>query len=67
MLTTLGDTLYVYQGQELGMKNIPPSWGAEEYKDVESIDYRKKYVQCKNNIHRNPSNKGLCSADREAR
>ncbi|KAF8308292.1 glycoside hydrolase superfamily [Cantharellus anzutake] len=28
-----GGTIYVYQGEELGMANMPPSWGIEEYKD----------------------------------
>ncbi|KIJ60143.1 glycoside hydrolase family 13 protein [Hydnomerulius pinastri MD-312] len=32
-------TLYVYQGQELGLKNFPRSWGIEEYKDVASQNY----------------------------
>ncbi|KAH7906284.1 glycoside hydrolase family 13 protein [Hygrophoropsis aurantiaca] len=32
-------TLYVYQGQELGMKNFPRSWGIDEYKDVASQNY----------------------------
>ena len=32
-------TLYVYQGQELGMKNFPRTWGIEEYKDVASQNY----------------------------
>jgi glycosidase len=36
---TLTGTLYIYQGEELGMRNIPASWGPEEYKDVESIKY----------------------------
>ncbi|KAJ7181228.1 glycoside hydrolase family 13 protein [Mycena filopes] len=31
---TLGGTQYVFQGQELGLKNFPRSWGIEEYKDV---------------------------------
>ena len=26
MQTTLSGTLYVYQGEEIGMKNMPPSW-----------------------------------------
>ncbi|KAH7920510.1 glycoside hydrolase family 13 protein [Leucogyrophana mollusca] len=34
-------TLYVYQGQELGLKNFPRSWGIEEYKDVASQNYWK--------------------------
>jgi oligo-1,6-glucosidase len=40
MLATLeagqSGTIYVYQGQELGMKNIPYDWQIEEYKDVET-------------------------------
>lgn len=32
-------TLYVYQGEEIGLKNFPRSWGIEEYKDVASINY----------------------------
>ncbi|KAL4064774.1 glycoside hydrolase family 13 protein [Scleroderma yunnanense] len=32
-------TLYVYQGQELGLKNFPRTWGIEEYKDVASLNY----------------------------
>lgn len=31
-------TLYVYQGEELGLKNFPRSWGIEEYKDVKTIN-----------------------------
>ena len=29
-------TLFIYQGQELGMTNLPKSWPIEEYKDVET-------------------------------
>lgn len=29
-------TVYVYQGQEIGMRNVPHEWGIEEYKDVAS-------------------------------
>lgn len=43
MQTTLAGTLYVYQGEELGMRNVPASWGPEEYKDIESINFFKKY------------------------
>ncbi|CEH17482.1 Alpha-amylase [Ceraceosorus bombacis] len=32
--TSLSGSLYVYQGQEIGMKNIPHDWPIEEYKDV---------------------------------
>jgi oligo-1,6-glucosidase len=35
-LTTLSGTLFVYQGQEIGMVNVPKNWPIEEYKDVMS-------------------------------
>jgi len=38
---TQSGTLYVYQGEEIGMKNFPRSWGIEEYKDVATINYWK--------------------------
>ncbi|WVQ69633.1 uncharacterized protein L199_007853 [Kwoniella botswanensis] len=34
---SLGGTLYIYQGQELGMINVPRDWNIAEYKDVETI------------------------------
>jgi oligo-1,6-glucosidase len=37
--TTLGGTEYIYQGEELGMRNIPPDWSMEEYKDIETQNY----------------------------
>lgn len=42
MQTTLGGTLFVYQGEEIGMRNASMEWGVEEYKDVETINYWKK-------------------------
>jgi oligo-1,6-glucosidase len=44
MQTTLAGTLYVYQGEELGMRNVPAEWDEKEYKDVESINFFKKYI-----------------------
>ncbi|KAH7303880.1 alpha-glucosidase [Stachybotrys elegans] len=38
---TLGGTSYIYQGQELGMRNLPAHWQPSEYKDVESQSYWK--------------------------
>ena len=29
-------TLFIYQGQELGMRNVPAEWPIEEYKDIET-------------------------------
>ena len=42
MQTTLSGTLFVYQGEEIGLRNIPPSWGIEEFKDIETINYWNK-------------------------
>ena len=43
MQTTLSGTLYVYQGEELGMRNVPRSWDPEtDYKDIEAINFWKK-------------------------
>ncbi|KAF9463172.1 glycoside hydrolase family 13 protein [Collybia nuda] len=41
---SLGGTQYVYQGQELGLKNFPRSWGIKEYKDVASQNYWNRQV-----------------------
>jgi glycosidase len=43
MQVTLGGTLFVYQGEEIGMRNIPKEWDiAKEYKDVETQNYWNK-------------------------
>jgi oligo-1,6-glucosidase len=40
MLTTLSGTLFVYQGQEIGMVNAPAdSYPVSEYKDLDSLGY----------------------------
>jgi oligo-1,6-glucosidase len=44
MQTTLAGTLYVYQGEELGMRNLRPEVPPEEYKDIESQNFWKKMV-----------------------
>ena len=33
----LGGTLFIYQGQEMGLCNVPRDWKEEEYKDIETI------------------------------
>ncbi|KAI6763977.1 hypothetical protein HG530_007766 [Fusarium avenaceum] len=43
---TLTGTLFLYQGQEIGMTNMPRSWGIEEYKDIESSNYYAEAVAC---------------------
>ncbi|KAK3387934.1 glycoside hydrolase family 13 protein [Podospora didyma] len=42
--TTLTGTLFLYQGQEIGMTNMPADWGIGEYKDVESLGFHAEAV-----------------------
>ncbi|KAL2757945.1 glycoside hydrolase family 13 protein [Sodiomyces alcalophilus JCM 7366] len=42
---TMTGTLFLYQGQEIGMTNMPPSWGMEEYKDIESANFYAEAVE----------------------
>lgn len=39
-------TLFVYQGQELGMSNLPRDWPIEEYRDVETQNFYQLFVTC---------------------
>jgi oligo-1,6-glucosidase len=41
MMCALSGTLFIYQGQEIGMTNFPLSWEMSEYKDVDSSNYYK--------------------------
>lgn len=50
----LGGTIFIYQGQEIGISNVPREWGEEEYKDIETIqhlqgerDHRRKMTSDK--------------------
>jgi oligo-1,6-glucosidase len=43
--TTLSGTLFVYQGEEIGIRNVPKEWSIDEYKDIESINFWKKSQQ----------------------
>lgn len=51
MQTTLGGTIFVYQGEEIGIRNAPTHWDIdEEYRDIETLNYWKKVQQIyKNN------------------
>ena len=42
---TLTGTLFLYQGQEIGMTNMPASWGIEEYKDIEAVNFYAEAVE----------------------
>lgn len=44
-VASLSGTLYIYQGQEIGMVNAPTAWPVSEYKDVDSINYYKHVKQ----------------------
>lgn len=39
LLGTLSGTLFVYQGQEIGMTNFPSSWGEADLRDVAALNY----------------------------
>ncbi|CAL3963144.1 unnamed protein product [Diplocarpon coronariae] len=39
MMCAMTGTLFVYQGQEIGMINAPKDWPIEDYKDIESSNY----------------------------
>ncbi|KAE8547955.1 hypothetical protein EYB25_009748 [Talaromyces marneffei] len=37
-------TLFIYQGQELGMPNVPRNWGIDQYRDIETLHHWKEVV-----------------------
>ncbi|KAF4457084.1 putative maltase [Fusarium austroafricanum] len=39
LLATSTGTLFLYQGQEIGMTNIPKDWDIDEYKDILASNY----------------------------
>lgn len=39
LLGSLTGTLFLYQGQEIGMVNFPTSWGPEELRDIDSLTF----------------------------
>ncbi|KAF2791207.1 glycoside hydrolase family 13 protein [Melanomma pulvis-pyrius CBS 109.77] len=42
-------TLFLYQGQEIGMINAPKEWSIDEYQDVEAHNYWKEAVRLAEN------------------
>ncbi|KAH7309711.1 glycoside hydrolase superfamily [Stachybotrys elegans] len=42
---TLTGSLFLYQGQEIGMTNMPASWDIGEYKDIESKNFYAEAVE----------------------
>jgi oligo-1,6-glucosidase len=49
MMATLTGTLFIYQGQEIGMTNIPKDWRLEDLQDIESINYYNSVAARTNN------------------
>jgi oligo-1,6-glucosidase len=48
LMVSLTGTLFLYQGQELGMRNAPRSWPAEEFKEARSVNrFKKAKERCK--------------------
>ena len=45
MLCSLTGTLFIYQGQEIGMVNVPKHWPIEDYQDIESVNFYKTMEQ----------------------
>jgi len=45
MLATSTGTLFLYQGQEIGMINVPKSWPLEEYIDIEATNWKSLVKQ----------------------
>ena len=50
MVATGSGTVYIYQGQEIGMANAPPDWDPTEYRDVETLNYLQRVKE------QNPNN-----------
>lgn len=43
--STLTGTLFIYQGQEIGMINLPKEWDISEYLDINTINYFKAWSE----------------------
>ncbi|KAK4226087.1 alpha-glucosidase [Podospora fimiseda] len=49
LMCSLTGTLFVYQGQEIGMINVPKSWGIDSYQDIESVNFYNTMAKQTNN------------------
>lgn len=56
---TLSGSLFIYQGQEIGMVNMPKTWGIEEYKDIESRNFYAEAAASGNDERARDTMKGL--------
>lgn len=57
--TTMTGTLFLYQGQEIGMVNMPESWGIEEYKDIEAVNFMQEAIDLGDKERIEKTKKGL--------
>ena len=48
MLATLTGTLFIYEGQEIGMINCPKEWDIDDYQCIEAKNYHKMVHQQSN-------------------
>jgi oligo-1,6-glucosidase len=53
MMATLTGSLFLYQGQEIGMINAPDHWDIENYKDIDSLNYYHRMAE----LHQNDAKK----------
>lgn len=44
MLCAMTGTLFVYQGQEIGMINAPKDWPIEDYKDIGTTEHALAFM-----------------------
>ncbi|KAK4167695.1 alpha-glucosidase [Cladorrhinum sp. PSN259] len=49
LMSSLTGTLFIYQGQEIGMINVPKTWGIDSYQDIESINFYHTWAKQTNN------------------
>ena len=58
VLALMSGSPFVYQGQEIGMSNVPKEWGMEEYKDIDCLNHWHRYILSFFLFpHHNPTNK----------
>ncbi|CAK4031882.1 glycoside hydrolase family 13 [Lecanosticta acicola] len=65
MAITLSGTLFIYQGQEIGMTNIPPSWTKTDFKDHADLERIADIDDEKANELREASEKALATWGRD--
>lgn len=48
-MCALTGTLFIYQGQEIGMINVPKTWPIDDFQDIESLNFYKSIAKSTNN------------------